>query len=291
MYISLYNRQKVYFPHVNQRCQLIIISILNIVTPPDDDEENEALARDYFRLSSRQGGGYSKNDIDDIIQVEPPAALGSEYKKAKINAVLKSTTRILRINVVDGGKGYTVAPAVIVNQGGASRQCEAAAVIDRHGSISEIIVLDPGFGYGRRKDEQGEPILPTIEIRERILRTRNSTKEVMPAIAVPELEYEIVGVDIIDGGNGYLFSQPPEISIKLPKKDPDWFALPLSQTTQEDEENELILASVTQMKDGTTGANVDPRAFTREKNDFLVGDRTLTRIQKDPVTSIFYLTL
>lgn len=248
-----------------------------------DVDENEALARDYFRLSSRQGGGYSKNDRD-IIRVEPPAPLGAEYKPAKLKSVMRSTTRILRINVIDGGQGYNLAPAVIVTQRGVSRQCEATATIDRKGSISEIIVLDPGFGYGRRKDRLGEPILPTIEIRERILRNKNSTKEVIPAMAVPELEYEIVGVDIIDGGSGYIFDQPPEVSVNLPRVDPDWFAAAVSQNTQEDEENELILATVTQMTSGTNnGGSVDMRAFRREINDFLVGDRTIRRIQKDPI--------
>mmetsp|Transcript_34050 Transcript_34050/g.61161 ORF Transcript_34050/g.61161 Transcript_34050/m.61161 type:complete len:996 (+) Transcript_34050:108-3095(+) len=258
----------------------------------DDDEENAASARDFFRLSSRQGGGFSKNDMQ-VIRVEPPAPLGDEYKPAKIRAVMKPTTRILRINVIDGGQGYTVAPDVIIKESGVARSCEAIAIVDRNGSVSEIIVLDPGFGYGGRKDRQGEPTLPTVEIRERkLLRKNISKKEVKPAKVVPELEYKVVGVNIIDGGSGYLFDQPPNVSVDLPQVDPDWFATPtiLSQSIEEDEENQLILASVTQMKSGTNGVVVDTRAVRRGKDSLTLGDDTLRSIQKDPIALLPTIT-
>ena len=146
---------------------------------------------DIFRLSSRHGGGFSKSD-EELIRVESPAPLGDDYKAAKLRAVMKPTSRILRINVIDGGQGYTDSPDVIVKQRGASRDCEACAIIDRHGSVSEIIVTNPGFGYGGQKNREGvEPTLPTVEIRELKSRQSISGKEVKPAKAVPELEYEV----------------------------------------------------------------------------------------------------
>ncbi len=152
----------------------------------DDDE-----ALDVFRLSSRHGGGFSKSD-EQLIRVESPAPLGDDYKAAKLRAVMKPTSRILRIKVIDGGQGYTVSPDVIVKQRGASRDCEACAIIDRNGSVSEIIVTNPGFGYGGQQNREGfEPTLPTVEIRERKSRQSIPGKEVKPAKAVPELEYEV----------------------------------------------------------------------------------------------------
>lgn len=152
----------------------------------DDDE-----ALDVFRLSSRHGGGFSKSD-EQLIRVESPAPLGDDYKAAKLRAVMKPTSRILRIKVIDGGQGYAVSPDVIVKQRGASRDCEAAAIIDRNGSVSEIFVTNPGFGYGGQQNREGfEPTLPIVEIRERKSRQSISGKEVKPAKAVPELEYEV----------------------------------------------------------------------------------------------------
>jgi hypothetical protein len=118
--------------------------------------------------------------------------LGDEYKAAKLRAVMKPTSRILRINVIDGGQGYTVSPDVVVKQRGASRECEACAIIDRKGSVSEIILIDPGFGYGGQQNREGsEPTLPTVEIRERKSRQSNPGTEVKPAKAVAELEYSV----------------------------------------------------------------------------------------------------
>mmetsp|Transcript_37334 Transcript_37334/g.78210 ORF Transcript_37334/g.78210 Transcript_37334/m.78210 type:complete len:892 (+) Transcript_37334:94-2769(+) len=261
-----------------------VISEIELVDISTDEDE-ESAASEFFRLSSRQGGGFSKDD-KQVIRVEPPAPLGDGYKPADIRALMKPTTRILRINVIDGGHGYTVAPDVIIKQRGVSRQCEACTIIDRNGSVSEIIVLNPGFGYGGRQSRQGEPTLPTVEIRERkLLRQKKSKVEVKPAKAVAELEYKVIGVNIVDGGSGYLFDEPPKVSLDLPQVDPDWFAKPtiFDQNMEEDEENQLILASVTQMKSGTDGFVVDIRAARSGKDDLVFEDDTLRSIQKDPI--------
>ncbi|KAL7554183.1 hypothetical protein ACHAWF_017585 [Thalassiosira exigua] len=257
------------------------ISEIELVNVFNEDEEE---ARDFFRASSRSGGGFARGD-DQIIRVEPPAPLGDEYKPAKIRAQMRPTTRILRINVIDGGQGYTRAPDVIVKQRGVTRQCEAGAILDRNGSVSEVVVLNPGFGYGGRQTKQGvEPILPSVEIRERKLRNKSSKSEIKPAKAVAELEYKVVGIDIVDGGSGYLFDQPPKVSLDLPE-DPDWFATPaiLSPGTEEDEENQLILASVTQMKSGNNGVLIDTKAVRKGRDDLTLGNVVLRAIQEDPI--------
>ncbi|KAL7534403.1 hypothetical protein ACHAXR_005842 [Thalassiosira sp. AJA248-18] len=263
------------------------IAAIELVDLSSEDEDTTA--RDYFRLSSRQGGGFSKDD-DNIIRVDPPASLGAEYKPAKIQAVMKPTTRILRINVIDSGSGYTTAPDVVVKQSGVSRQCEACAILDRIGRVSEVLVLNPGFGYGGSQARQGgEPALPTVEIRERKkLRKKKkvSKQEVKPAKAVAELEYKVVGVDIINGGSGYLFDQPPKVSLGLPEVDPDWYATPAIFSKyiedEQDEENQLILASVTQMK-GINGVAIDTIDARIEKDNLALGGDTLRSIQNDPI--------
>ena len=241
-----------------------------------------------FRLSSRHGGGFSINDVE-LIQVEPPAPLGDEYKPATLRAVMKPTSRILRINVIDGGSGYSVSPDVVIKQSGTSRECEAVAIIDRNGSVSEIIVVNPGFGYGGQQQQQNngkgnEPTIPTVEMRLRKSRQSIPGRDVVkPAKAVAELEYEVVGVDIIDGGSGYLFDQPPKVTLVLPQTDPDWFATPIALQDTEDDESQLILASVTQMKNGANGVIVDTSAVRRGRDELKLDNDALRTIKSDPI--------
>ena len=56
------------------------------------------------RTSSRRGGGYSLQDFPKVL-IDPPPALGDEYKASVIKPILNPTTRILRIRVLDGGAG------------------------------------------------------------------------------------------------------------------------------------------------------------------------------------------
>jgi len=43
---------------------------------------------------------------------------------------------------------------------------------------------------------------------------------------VAELEYKVYGVEILDGGSGYILDEPPEVSLSLPTEDPDWCVVP-----------------------------------------------------------------
>ena len=95
---------------------------------------------------------------------------------------------------------------------------------------------------------------------------------------------QVVGVEILDGGSGYLFDQPPKVALVLPQTDPDWFATPQSlQETEDDDENQVILASVTQMKSGANGIVVDTRAVRRGRDDFNLAADVLRKIKSDPI--------
>ena len=168
------------------------------------------------RTSSRRGGGYSILTPPKIL-VDAPPALGDSYRRARLEPILQPTSRVLRIVVVDSGQGYTVAPVVKVARAGSTVRCEACAIIDRLGHIESIIVLDPGFGYGK----EGKLVSPpkvVIEAPRQLLDFR-------PARAVAELEYELAGVNLIDGGNGYVADDFPSIEVSPPTEDPDWFIL------------------------------------------------------------------
>jgi len=240
-----------------------------------------------FRLSSRRGGGFAKGDADNIIRVENPSPLGSDYRLAKVRAILQPTSRILRIKVIDGGLGYADTE-VVVSQRGASR-CEAAAVLDRNGSVTEVIVLNPGRGYGQATNSlDGSPVLPRVEIKPRRQKKSSAFRPAMfrPARAVAELEYQVVGAEVIDGGTGYLLDRPPQVTLELPESDPDYYnvaqAFSRTKTAYKDEESQQLLsASVTQMKT-SSGDLVSTRAVDVDMGVTTLSSEDLQLIRNDP---------
>jgi hypothetical protein len=229
------------------------------------------------RTSPRRGGGYSILTPPKIV-VDTPPALGDSYRRARLEPILKPTSRVLRITVVDGGHGYTVAPDIKVARAGSTVRCEACAIIDRFGHIESIIVLDPGYGYGHEGKSPTPPKV-TIEAPKQILDFR-------PARAVAELEYEITGIEIVNGGNGYVADDFPGIEVAPPLEDPDWFILEdtykipdlgdvLSQS--------YVRAAVVEMRldDGT---NVD-KSFRGN----VLSDGMIARIRRDPLELLPFL--
>ena len=99
------------------------------------------------------------------------------------------------------------------------RGCDACAIL----RVESVIVLDPGVGYGLGDD----PIVPIVEIEHpKRLKKKGEPQqqqgkfkgkgseagtapeiEIRTAVAVADIEYEIVGARLVDGGNG---------------DDPDW---------------------------------------------------------------------
>jgi hypothetical protein len=170
------------------------------------------------RTSSRRGGGYSLNTFPKVT-IEAPPALGNNYNPAMVLPMMKRTSRVLCIAVLDSGAGYTSAPQVYVEFG--QKQCQATAILDRQGHVESIVVLDPGYGYGGRNDKP-----PTVSIDAPSQKQGTEQKGLRRAKASAELEYEIVGVDLVRGGNGYTQSEPPKVEIPPPEEDPDWFLAP-----------------------------------------------------------------
>lgn len=248
----------------------------------DDDDLS---FKDNFHLSSRRGGGFASSD-EPIIRIDPPAPLGDEYRPAKIHATMEPTSRILRIDVIDGGEGYTVAPDVIVKQSGVSCQCEAAAIIDRKGRVSEVVVLNPGLGYGGRPASRNT-VLPTVQFRQRNsrhMKKSNSSPKVKSAKAVVELEYRVTEVKILDGGGGYSFDSPPDVTISLPVTDPDWFVAPKFRGRNFDEdENQYLTARVTKIKSGRSGAILDTATAAKEGIGQRVTRDMLRTVLRNPV--------
>jgi hypothetical protein len=184
------------------------ISEIDVIKPISSSEATS-------RSSGRRGGGYTLTNPPEVL-VDPPPALGSSYKAAKVTPIMKPTSRILRIRLIDGGSGYTQAPTVTVT-GFSERQCSACAILDRDGHVESIVVLDPGYGY--RSKGQSSPKVKISGPR----KLENGSEKVRTARAALDLEYEVIGVVITEGGNGFVLTEPPKVVITPPKDDPDWY--------------------------------------------------------------------
>jgi len=201
-----------------------------------------------IRASSRYGGGYSKFN-KPIVNVEPPPALGDEFRVAKIAPSLNITTRVLRIIVTDCGEGYTTIPSVQVVQEGVKTPCEACPIMGRNGAIDSIIILNPGFGYGGNGMESTPPQVlisappKRYGKKKKVIKRRNRV-----ATAVAELEYCITGLTVIDGGNGYVLSEPPKVLISRPQEDPDWYISPIAKKSWTMIDDDAITAEVVKME-------------------------------------------
>lgn len=233
------------------------------------------------RTSSRRGGGYSVDSFP-IVTVEPPPALGGAYLSAQARPRMQTTSRVLKVVVTDPGEGYTEAPPVRILQNGIRRACQATAILDRSGHVESVLVLDPGYGYGGRKDAPPQvqiepPPRPQRDVGGILPSTR-------PAKAVAFLEYEIEDIELTRGGNGYVRSEPPVVQISPPVEDPDWYINVQEQPELRMvpiAEKEGIRAAVTEMKlpDGNVAYSIAGIPTPKTQID----DALLDRLQRDPL--------
>ena len=249
-----------------------------------------------YRTSSRRGGGYSLNDIPSVT-VEDPPPLGDQYKPVEALPLLKPTSRVLKITLLDGGEGYVNgAPAVTVQPQRVSsltpRTCQATAILDRQNRVASIFVLDPGYGYG---GGGGGNTPPTVRI-EPPPRPSSSQKG-QPwrrARAVAELEYKMEGLQLLKGGNGFVCTEPPRVKITPPLEDPDWYldvrelpsrrVEPLVGGGSTRMEEPYFRAEVTEMQ--FPGGNI---AYSKESGPNrsraakIINDDLLDRLSRDPL--------
>lgn len=80
-----------------------------------------------------------------------------------------------------------------------------------------------------------------------------------------------------------MFDEPPEVSLRLPKVDPDWFVTPIVGRDFDEDENQLIAARVSRMRSGSTNITVDPSAMRSETSASTIGDGVFQNLTNDPV--------
>jgi len=219
------------------------------------------------RTSARRGGGYSINTPPKVI-VDVPPALGSAFKRAILRPIMKPTSRVLKINVIDSGQGYTKIPSIKISPSdiGAQYEASACAILDRRGCMESIIVLDPGYGYG--KSNQGLP--PKVFIDPPKNKDGSMKEGARAARAEAELEYEITEIEIVDGGNGYVATEFPNIRIESPMEDPDWYVKKADDLSS--------------LQWGTANVKeMEPLDKECEVEEEIVSDEMMSELRRDPL--------
>jgi len=156
--------------------------------------------------------GYPPNFSPLVVFPEPPT-LGPEFEgsSASGTAMMKSTGRLLRIDVLDSGSGYTSTPKITINSPGESNgnetiQATARAVLGKKrskGGIERIEVTQPDTGYA---------LLDDVEV----VVSEPEAPGGVSARAEAIFEYEVVGVNITHAGRGYAAEKPIRIDIAPP---------------------------------------------------------------------------
>ncbi|KAG7367921.1 mitochondrial carrier protein [Nitzschia inconspicua] len=174
------------------------------------------------------GSGYAPGYGPPRVEFPPPTA-GEDYKTALGRAILQPNGRILRVDLIDRGFGYSSPPSITISPPGADRgvtipgakEASAKAFIFKNGvnkgRLERIQIDDPGTGYN-----EGEKIRVIISPPE--LSAKDGG---VKATATAVLEYSVAGIDIIDGGNGYavekpipVFVDPPPLTARINLNDP-----------------------------------------------------------------------
>lgn len=176
-----------------------------------------------------RGSGYAPGYGPPEVKFPPPEA-GSGYETATGRAVLSPNGRILRIDLVNRGFGYSKAPTVTISAPAAIRfgdnsvtaaPAAATAFIFRSGvnkgRIERIQLTEPGAGYTPNE----------------IIRIRITAPEMPPteggvaATATAVLEYEVSDILVVNNGTGYavekpipVYVEPPPLTARVNMNDP-----------------------------------------------------------------------
>jgi len=161
------------------------------------------------------GSGYAPGYGSPLVTFPEPDA-GIDFPAATGRAILRPSGRLLRIDLVDRGQGYTSPPKVSISPPGArnatdSSPARARAFIFREGpnkgKIERIQLDDAGMGYA-----EGEEI--AIDIEPPPISTGGRWSIAATAKAIPELE--VGAIEITSGGAGYADEKPIAITVEPP---------------------------------------------------------------------------
>jgi hypothetical protein len=185
-----------------------------------------------YVLIKDPGSGYAPGYGPPEVYFPPPESGEPNDVTATGRAILRENGKILRIDVVNRGIGFSKPPTVTISPPASirfgegdeeGRTAEAKAFISRSGEnkgkIDRIQLTDQGEGYGKHE----------------IIRIRISPPDLPRedggemATACPVLELEVAAIQITTNGTGYAVEQPiypfveaPPLTARVNMLDPRW---------------------------------------------------------------------
>ena len=140
--------------------------------------------------------------------VFPPPQAGDTYKTAMGRAIFKSTGKLLRLELLDPGSGYSTPPQVMISppqSGGTPAKAKAKI---KKGSLESIELIDVGSGYTNQESIQIKISPPD----------RN---EGQIAVLKPILDMAVDRIELTEEGSGYAAEKPVKVYIKSLQDKPE----------------------------------------------------------------------
>lgn len=160
-------------------------------------------------------GGAGYGDTIPAVTFPDPPTLGTKFggSVARGVAVMKATGRILSIELIDCGSGYTREPSVTISYPvGDHLPATARAYLGKKkskGSVDRIELVFFGAGYDPEDWDGIVTISPPEE------------KDGVTATARAILDYEVSRIDILENGRGYASEKPINVVIDPPPPNPN----------------------------------------------------------------------
>jgi hypothetical protein len=145
---------------------------------------------------------------NEPVVVFPPPQAGDAYTTATGRAILKSTGKLLRLELVDPGSGYSTPPEVTISppqNGGTPAKAKAKI---KKGSLESVELIDAGSGYMNQESIQ-------IEV------SRPGLNESQIVVLLPILNMAVDRIEITEEGSGYAAEKPVKVYIKSLQDKPE----------------------------------------------------------------------
>lgn len=146
--------------------------------------------------------GFETNQA--LVAEFPNPQAGDDYEMAQGRVVLKPTGRLLRVDILNGGSGYSsVTPPIVTISSPLNGTCAQAQVKISKGSIARVQLVDAGSGYTELKD-----------IRITVSPPPSDTRDGQMAHLAPVLDMRVDRIEITKEGSGYAAEKPLKVFLR-----------------------------------------------------------------------------
>lgn len=197
----------------------ILFGLMEINQPVDEISSILAAIDDGAVASveiSDEGAGYAPGYGAPFVMFPKPDG-GPDYETATGRALLVPNGKILRLDVINRGAGYSKPPTVTIEPPEATKlgndsglkAAEGRAILFSFGAnkgrVERVVLTDPGVGYTEKEI-----------IKVRLSPPESEGRNGATATATAVLEYKVGNITIVNGGSGYAVEKPIDVYVEPP---------------------------------------------------------------------------